>query len=136
MSICSRWRSSEATPIHTELTSRSLILSSTDRSLRVLIVSPETGALAPIHRFQDQINRTNWNSIGFSKDDNSEYVMGGSSNKMGHNVFIWDKDSGVLVKVLEGPKEPLLDSDVSCVCFAASACGMARATASFVRRGS
>lgn len=76
-------------------------------------MSPETGALAPIHRFQDQINRTNWNSIGFSKDDNSEYVMGGSSNKMGHNVFIWDKDSGVLVKVLEGPKEPLLDSDVS-----------------------
>lgn len=99
--------------VFAKLTPRSLILSSTDRSLRVLIVSPETGALAPIHRFQDQINRTNWNSIGFSKDDNSEYVMGGSSNKMGHNVFIWDKDSGVLVKVLEGPKEPLLDSDVS-----------------------
>jgi hypothetical protein len=31
---------------------------------------------------------------------------------MAHNVFVWDRDSGVLVKVLEGPKESLIHCDV------------------------
>jgi hypothetical protein len=44
--------------------------------------------------------------------------MGGAGHKAGHNVYIWDRDSGALVKVLEGPKEPLVDCDVS-VFFAA-----------------
>ena len=38
--------------------------------------------------------------------------MGGAGHKMAHNVFVWDRDSGVLVKVLEGPKEPLIHCDV------------------------
>lgn len=57
------------------------------------------------------MNRTPWNAIGFSGD--GEYVMGGAGHKMAHNVFVWDRDSGVLVKVLEGPKESLVDCDVS-----------------------
>lgn len=32
---------------------------------------------------------------------------------MAHNVFVWDRDSGVLMKVLEGPKESLIYCDVS-----------------------
>jgi len=39
--------------------------------------------------------------------------MGGAGHKMAHNVFVWDRDSGVLVKVLEGPKESLIHCDVS-----------------------
>lgn len=39
--------------------------------------------------------------------------MGGAAHKMAHNVFIWDRESGVLVKVLEGPKEPLIACTVS-----------------------
>jgi len=39
--------------------------------------------------------------------------MGGAGHKMAHNVFVWDRDSGVLVKVLEGPKESLVHCDVS-----------------------
>ena len=77
----------------------------------MLRVQPVTGLLDPIHRFQDLVNRTPWNAIGFSGD--GEYVMGGAGHKMAHNVFIWDRDSGVLVKVLEGPKESLVDCDVS-----------------------
>lgn len=92
---------------------RGLVLSSSDRALRVLNVSPATGALAPIHRFQDLVNRTPWHAIGFSGD--GDFVMGGGGHKMTHNVFVWDRDSGVLVKVLEGPKEPLVDCDVGCV---------------------
>ena len=88
-----------------------IMLSSTDRALRVLRVQPLNGLLEPIHRFQDLINRTAWNAIGFSGD--GEYVMGGAGHKMAHNVFIWDRDSGVLVKVLEGPRESLVDCDVS-----------------------
>ena len=90
---------------------QTIILSSTDRALRVLLVSPLTGLLTPTHRFQDLINRTSWNAIGFSGD--GEYVMGGAGHKMAHNVFIWDRGFGTLVKVLEGPRESLVDSDVS-----------------------
>ncbi|OWZ30165.1 hypothetical protein LQV05_002841 [Cryptococcus neoformans] len=83
-----------------------LLTSATDRALRLLHIDPLTLSLSPLHRFQDLINRTPWNSIGFSGD--AEYVMGGAAHKMAHNVFIWDRESGVLVKVLEGPKEPLI----------------------------
>lgn len=38
--------------------------------------------------------------------------MGGAGHKMAHNVFVWDRDSGVLVKVLEGPRESLIYCDV------------------------
>lgn len=88
-----------------------LILNSSDRALRVLTVSPQTGALAPIHRFQDLVNRTPWHAVGFSGD--GEYVFGGAGHKMSHNVFVWDREAGALVKVLEGPKESLMDADVS-----------------------
>ena len=90
---------------------RTIILSSSDRALRVLTVNPLTGLLTPSHRFQDMINRTPWHAIGFSGD--GEYVMGGAGHKMAHNVFIWDQAFGTLVKVLEGPRESLLDCDVS-----------------------
>ena len=39
--------------------------------------------------------------------------MGGAGHKMAHNVFVWDRESGTLVKVMEGPKESLIDCDVS-----------------------
>lgn len=94
-----------------------LLTSATDRALRLLHIDPLTLSLSPLHRFQDLINRTPWNSIGFSGD--AEYVMGGAAHKMAHNVFIWDRESGVLVKVLEGPKEPLIACTVSAMCFAA-----------------
>lgn len=87
-----------------------MVISSSDRAIRTFQVSPLTGALIPVHRFQDLVNRTPWHAVGFSGD--SEYVMGGAGHKMAHNVFVWDRDSGVLVKVLEGPREPLIHCDV------------------------
>jgi len=94
------------------LISRTIVLGCTDRALRTLAVHPLTGLLNPIHRYQDMVNRTPWNAIGFSGD--GEYVMGGAAHKMAHNVFIWDKSFGTLVKVLEGPRESLAHCDVSC----------------------
>lgn len=87
-----------------------MVISSSDRAIRTFQVSPLTGVLNPIHRFQDLVNRTPWHAVGFSGD--GEYVMGGAGHKMAHNVFVWDRDSGVLVKVLEGPRESLIYCDV------------------------
>lgn len=36
----------------------------------------------------------------------------GSAHKAEHNIYIWDKNMGNLVKILEGPKEPLDDLTV------------------------
>lgn len=74
-------------------------------------MSPVDGTLTATHRFQDLVNRTPWVAVGFSGD--SEYVMGGAGHKVAHNVFVWDNGFGTLVKVLEGPREPLIDCDVS-----------------------
>ncbi|WVR08664.1 hypothetical protein IAU60_005722 [Kwoniella sp. DSM 27419] len=92
-----------------DATGHNIICSASDRALRLLSVHPLTSALTPLHRFQDLVNRSPWHAIGFSGD--GEYVMGGAGHKMAHNVFIWDRESTVLIKVLEGPKEPLIDSD-------------------------
>lgn len=37
----------------------------------------------------------------------------GSGHKAEHNIYIWDKKMGNLLKILEGPKEPLDDLTVS-----------------------
>ncbi|GAA6003210.1 hypothetical protein JCM10207_001801 [Rhodosporidiobolus poonsookiae] len=56
------------------------------------------------HKFQDLVNRTPWNGCGLSS--NSEYIIGGAGHKASHNIYIWDRESGGLVKILEGPKDP------------------------------
>lgn len=99
--------------LQSQLSPRHLLTSATDRALRLLSVSPDSGALTASHRFQDQVNRTPWHAIGFNPD--SELVMGGAGHKAAHNIFVWDRESGVLLKVLEGPKESLGDCEVSCV---------------------
>ena len=58
-----------------------------------------------MHRFQDLVNRIQYSRIQFSSD--GEYLIGGSSAD--HNIYIWDKNMGNLVKILEGPNEALED---------------------------
>lgn len=60
-----------------------------------------------LHRFQDLVNRTPWRGIGFSGD--GEYVFGGASHKVAHNIYIWDRGAGVLDKILQGPRDSLID---------------------------
>lgn len=62
-----------------------------------------------LHRFQDLVNRTPWNGIGFSGD--GEYVYAGAAHQAAHNIYVWDKGAGALDKILEGPREPLVDAD-------------------------
>ena len=55
------------------------------------------------HKFQDVVNRLSWNHVAFSA--NADYVM--ASTLMNHDVYIWERGHGSLVKILEGPKEEL-----------------------------
>jgi COMPASS component SWD1 len=104
---------------------RFIVVNSSDRAVRVLAITPsiiseeEPGDLfadeiIPLHRFQDTIGKTPWNTVGFSGD--GEYVMGGAGIKTSHHIYVWDRSTGVLIKVLEGPKDALDDCDVSSLC--------------------
>ncbi|CAN6566938.1 unnamed protein product [Malus baccata var. baccata] len=56
--------------------------------------------------FQDAITKMHWKAPCFSGD--GEWVIGGSASKGEHKIYIWDR-AGHLVKILEGPKEALID---------------------------
>ncbi|CAA0838869.1 Protein RBL [Striga hermonthica] len=62
--------------------------------------------LALFRELQDSVTRVHWKAPCFSGDE--EWVIGGSANKGEHKMYIWDM-AGHLVKILEGPKEALID---------------------------
>ncbi|KAL6867630.1 hypothetical protein ACP4OV_015654 [Aristida adscensionis] len=54
----------------------------------------------------DAITKIQWKAPCFS--GNGEWIVGASANKGEHRLQIWDQ-AGRLVKILEGPKEALID---------------------------
>lgn len=96
-----------------------LVVNCNDRALRVLSIhtNSTTGShgerptkrlrtslsLTLLHKIQDMIQRTAWNNIGFSPS--SDYIFAGAAHKASHNVYIWDRTSSTLSKILEGPKD-------------------------------
>ncbi|KAK4858696.1 hypothetical protein QYF36_020596 [Acer negundo] len=62
--------------------------------------------LSLFREFQDSITKMHWKAPCFSGD--GEWVIGGSASKGEHKIYIWDR-AGHLVKILEGPKEALID---------------------------
>lgn len=90
---------------------RHLVLNMNDRTIRTFSVMEEvdgTFTFVPEHKFQDLVGRTPWSGIAFSSD--AEYVMGGAAHDAAHNIYVWDREAGVLVKILEGPREPLISA--------------------------
>ncbi|KAK4750286.1 hypothetical protein SAY87_027735 [Trapa incisa] len=65
-----------------------------------------TKCLSLVHEFQDSINRIQWKAPCFSGD--GEWIISGSASRGEHKIYIWDR-AGHLVKILEGPKEALID---------------------------
>ncbi|KAJ9123879.1 hypothetical protein QFC22_000667 [Naganishia vaughanmartiniae] len=90
---------------------RYVVINSTDRAVRVMFVehqevtatqhassplnptseltrnlSRSEVLIIPLHKFQDQVSRTPWNTVGFSGD--AEYVMGASATSAG-TVNVW-----------------------------------------------
>ncbi|KAJ4297018.1 chromatin binding protein [Collariella sp. IMI 366227] len=53
------------------------------------------------HKFQDVVNRLSWNHVAFSAT--GEYVAASTFNN--HELYIWERGHGSLVRMLEGPKE-------------------------------
>lgn len=62
------------------------------------------------HKYQDVINRLQWNSIFFS-NHSGEYLVASAHGSSAHDLYLWETSSGTLVRVLEGPEEELLDID-------------------------
>ena len=55
------------------------------------------------HKFQDVVNKLSWNDVAFSST--GEYVT--ATTYMNHDIYVWERNHGSLVKILEGPKEEL-----------------------------
>jgi hypothetical protein len=53
--------------------------------------------------FRDVVNRLSWNHVAFSSM--GEYVMA-STNKS-HDIYVWERSQGSLVKTLEEPVKEL-----------------------------
>ena len=90
---------------------RAMVSNSNDRVIRTIhlpdISKPDFDSnnihLEVEHKFQDVVNRLSWNHVAFSST--GEYVT--ASTYMNHDVYVWERNHGSLVKILEGPKEEL-----------------------------
>jgi COMPASS component SWD1 len=90
---------------------RVLLTNSSDRIIRTVLLPDLTDPnldfenlhLEAEHKYQDLVNRLSWNYATFSSS--GEYVA--ASTYMNHDVYVWERTHGSLVKILEGPKEEL-----------------------------
>lgn len=64
-------------------------------------LDPDTIQVPLEHKFQDVVNRLSWNHVAFSAT--GEYVAASTFNN--HELYIWERGHGSLVRMLEGPKE-------------------------------
>ncbi|KAI5859081.1 WD40-repeat-containing domain protein [Tricharina praecox] len=89
------------------LSGRNMVLNSSDRIIRSIVLPdtlvPDELKLIVEHKFQDVVNRLLWNHVTFSGD--GEYVA--ASTYHNHDIYIWERSQGSLIKILEGPKEEL-----------------------------
>jgi len=91
--------------IHISKKGKDLLVNSSDRQIRVFTIE-ENGKIEQQHKFQDPVNQIQWVQCCFSP--NSEYVIGASDTKP-YKIYIWDKEDGNLLRILEGPQKSLVD---------------------------
>lgn len=88
---------------------KDLLVNAQDRIIRTFRVpnlsaadlDPDTIQIPLEHKFQDVVNRLSWNHVAFSST--GEYVAASTYNN--HELYIWERGHGSLVRMLEGPKE-------------------------------
>jgi COMPASS component SWD1 len=96
---------------------RHMVINSSDRVIRTVPIPDlaereqdvDSLKLEVEHKFQDIVNRLSWNHVAFSST--GEYVT--ASTYMNHDIYVWERSHGSLVKILEGPKEELGVVEVS-----------------------
>ncbi|KAJ1804218.1 chromatin binding protein, partial [Coemansia sp. RSA 2599] len=101
-----------------------IVTNSSDRILRVcqVVLPAEEGgsdvrkgpmpaklepSMSVTTKIQDIVNRVHWIQAVFSSS--GDYIVSGIEHKAEHNIYIWDKFGGSLVKMLTGPNELLED---------------------------
>ncbi len=84
---------------------RSLVLNCQDRVIRSINLPDLTKDmdadkihLEVEHKFSDVVNRLSWNHVAFS--GTGDYVVASTFNN--HDIYIWERGHGSLVKILEG----------------------------------
>jgi len=80
-----------------------LLVNCNDRKIRLY----DATTMEALRSFVEPVKRNNWKTCRFSS--NSDYVIAGSADKAEHHIYIWDRESGHMVKMIEGPKEGILD---------------------------
>lgn len=101
--------SSVVTTLRLTGSGRELLVNSQDRIIRTFHLpnlsaedlDPDTIQMPLEHKFQDVVNRLSWNHVTFSAT--GEYVAASTYNN--HELYIWERSHGSLVRMLEGPKE-------------------------------
>ena len=89
-----------------------MIVNSSDKTLRIFSHSEsEHSVWEQTTEIADSINRLQWKCTCFSRD--SDYILAGTAELKEHNIYFYMKGYADIVKVLEGPKEGLMDV---CVC--------------------
>ncbi|KAJ1954474.1 chromatin binding protein [Linderina pennispora] len=107
--VCSlRLSSSRVGSLAANARAPEIVASSSDRTLRVCRLTDNS--LSVVSRIQDIVNRVNWAQAVFSAS--GDYIIAGIEHRAEHNIYVWDKLAGSLVKVLDGPNELLEDCAV------------------------
>ena len=90
---------------------RDLVCNATDRIIRTLhlpdlalgAVNSNDISLEVEHKLQDVVQRLSWNHATFSST--GEYVA--ATTYMNHDIYLWERGHGSLVKILDCPREEL-----------------------------
>jgi COMPASS component SWD1 len=92
--------------ICTSRRSNYLAINATDRTIHIFEMNSDM-SIQLLYKLQDLIDRNQWRCCTLSSDE--EYIIGGLAHKAEHKVYIWDRLSGNLIKILEGPNETIED---------------------------
>ncbi|KXJ91519.1 SWD1-like protein [Microdochium bolleyi] len=102
---------STITTLRITTSGRVLLVKAQDKIIRTFHIpnltaddlDPDTMHMPLEHKFQDMVNNSSWNHVTFSAT--GEYVAAPTYSN--HELYIWERDHGSLVRMLEGPKEEL-----------------------------
>jgi COMPASS component SWD1 len=71
------------------------------------ISNPDQWDFEVEHKYQDVVNRLQWNSVTFNH--NGEFLVASTYGQSSHDLYVWETSLGSLVKILEGSNEELID---------------------------
>ncbi|ORX47093.1 WD40 repeat-like protein [Piromyces finnis] len=91
--------------IHISKKGKDLLVNSSDRQIRVFTIE-DNGKIEQQNKFQDPVNQIQWVQCCFSP--NADLVIGASDTKP-YKIYIWDKEDGNLMRILEGSQNSLVD---------------------------